>query len=71
MKITYIAETSLTNKSAYTHHVLKMCDAFCKKGDVKLIVPFVEKNLNFKSVKRKFLLKSKKNIFLKSILKKK
>ncbi len=71
MKITYIAETSLTNKSAYTHHVLKMCDAFCKKGDVKLIIPFVEKNLNFKAVKRKFLLKSRKNIFLKSILKKK
>ena len=31
MKIVYIAETSLTNKSAYTHHVLKMCDAFSKK----------------------------------------
>ena len=31
MKITYIAETSLTNKSAYTVHVLKMCDALSKK----------------------------------------
>ena len=30
MKVVYIAETSLTNKSAYTHHVIKMCDAFQK-----------------------------------------
>ena len=71
MKITYIAETSLTNKSAYTHHVLKMCDSFCKKGDVKLIIPYVEKDLNFKTIKKKFLLKSKKNILIKSILKNK
>ena len=27
----YIADTSLTNKSAYTHHVIKMCDAFSQK----------------------------------------
>ncbi len=71
MKITYIAETSLTNKSAYTHHVLKMCDSLCKKGDVKLIIPFADKNLNLKRIKKNFLLKSKKNIFIKSILKNK
>lgn len=71
MKIAYIAETSLTNKSAYTHHVLKMCDSFSKKGDVKLIIPFVDKKLNFEVIKKKFLLKSKKNFLIKSILKKK
>ena len=50
MKITYIAEISLTNRSAYTHHVLKMCDAFSKKGKVELIIPFVKGKLNFKKI---------------------
>ena len=39
MKITYITETSLTNKSAQSVHVLKMCDAFSKKSEVQLIIP--------------------------------
>ena len=69
MKITYIAETSLTNRSAYTHHVLKMCDAFSKKGKVELIIPFVKGKLNFKKIKRNFLLKTKENFMIRSILK--
>ena len=68
MKITYIAETSLTNKSAYTHHVLKMCDAFCKKNDVHLIIPYAKNNLSLKKIKKQFLLTTKKNILIKSIL---
>jgi len=68
MKITYIAETSLSNKSAYTHHVLKMCDAFCKKADVQLIIPYVGNNLNLKKLKKNFLLTAKKNILIKPIL---
>ncbi len=68
MKITYIAETSLTNKSAYTHHVLKMCDAFCKKNDVQLIIPYANNNLSLKKIKKNFLLTAKKNILIKSIL---
>ena len=52
MKVFYIAETSLTNKSAYTHHVLKMCDALSKKGNVQLIIPYFNKNLNFKKIKK-------------------
>ena len=68
MKIIYIAETSMTNKSAYTHHVLKMCDAFCKKADVQLIIPYVDNNLNLKKLKKIFLLTAKKNILIKSIL---
>ena len=39
MKIAYIAETSLTNKSAYTVHVLKMCDALSKKNNLTLLLP--------------------------------
>lgn len=69
MKITYIAETSLTNRSAYTHHVLKMCDAFSKKGNVELIIPFEQEKFNFQKIKRNFLLKAKKNFTIKSILK--
>ena len=68
MKVIYIAETSLTNRSAYTHHVLKMCDAFCKKADVQLIIPYVGNNLNLKKLKKNFLLTAKKNILIKPIL---
>ncbi len=69
MKITYIAETSLTNRSAYTHHVLKMCDAFSKKGNVELIIPSVKKKFNFQKIKKNFLLKTKKKLKIRSILK--
>ncbi len=69
MKITYIAEISLANRSAYTHHVLKMCDAFSKKGKVELIIPSIKGNLNFQKIKRNFLLKTKENFLIKSILK--
>ena len=71
MKITYIAETSLTNKSAYTHHILKMCDAFSKKGEVELALPYIEENTKFKNIKKNFLLSVKKKITLKGILRNK
>ena len=67
MKIAYIAETSLTNKSAYTVHVLKMCDALSKKNHVSLLIPF-SKNLNFKKLRKKFMLNSKNKFFIHSIL---
>ena len=41
----YIADTSLTNKSAYTHHVIKMCDAFSQKKNTTLIIPFLKKKI--------------------------
>ncbi len=69
MKIKYIAETLLTNKSAYTHHVLKMCDAFSKKNDVCLIIPWKEKKINFLKIKKQFLFTSKKKFLIKDILK--
>ena len=68
MKIKYISETLLTNKSAYTHHVLKMCDAFSKKSDVCLLIPMIDKRINFTKIKKDFLLTSKKNFLIKDIL---
>ena len=68
MKITYITETSLTNKSAQSVHVLKMCDAFSKKSEVQLIIPHANKNLSLKNIKKNFLLTAKKNIIVKPIL---
>jgi len=69
MKITYIAEISLTNRSAYTHHVLKMCDALSKKGNIELIIPFAKRNVNLNKIKKNFLIKTKKNFLIRSILK--
>ena len=43
MRVAYIAETYLDNRSAYTHHVIKMCDAFCAKNNkttFRLSFPF-------------------------------
>ena len=47
MRVAYIAETSLDNRSAYTHHVIKMCDAFQKKTGVNLIIPYIKKKTKF------------------------
>jgi hypothetical protein len=69
MKIAYIAETSLTNKSAYTQHVLKMCDAFSQHDhDVILMIPELSKKTNYKNIQEDFLLLSKKKIKIYSIL---
>ena len=60
MKIFYIAETSLTNKSAYSHHVIKMCDAFVKLGHkTSLITSKKNLNLNLNKMKRDFALRGK------------
>lgn len=68
MKIAYIAETYLNNRSAYTHHVIKMCDAFClKNNSTTLIIPHNNKT-NFKKIKKNFLLTSKKEFLIKPIL---
>jgi glycosyltransferase involved in cell wall biosynthesis len=69
MKIVYIAETSLTNQSAYSQHVIKMCDAFGQRScDLTLVVPKEKNNLTFKKIKRNFLLNSKKPFVIKSML---
>ena len=41
IKIHYIADTVLENKSAYSQHVVKMCDAFGLAGiKTILFIPF-------------------------------
>ena len=72
MKIVYVAETSLTNKSAYTQHVVKMCDAFCHLNhDLILYLPKVGENFIFETLKKKFLLTAKKKFKIKSLIDKK
>ncbi len=60
-KLLYLSDFSLPNKSAYTVHVLKICEAFSKKKiQVKLIVN--SSKVNFKKVKRDYLLDHSFNI---------
>ena len=61
MKIAYIAETSLTNKSAYTVHVLKMCDALSKKNNLTLLLP--KNKVYYKTLKKEFLFTSKNKFY--------
>ena len=57
-KIFYIAEVSLNSKSAYLQQVLKMCDAFATEGHQVILFVINSKNINFSTLKRKYLLKS-------------
>ena len=69
MKIVYIAETSLTNNSAYTHHVVKMCDAFSQLNqEVVLYIPQLHKNFKYEDIEKKYLLLSKKKFKIKSLI---
>ena len=58
-KIFYIADFSLPNKSAYSSHVLKICDAFGEvtKNNVELLIPFLDSNYSLKEVKKDYLLR--------------
>ena len=68
MKIIYIAETSITNKSAYTHHVMKMCDAFSQLNhDLILLIPNFEKKIHFNKIRKNFLLNGRKGFKIKTI----
>ncbi len=69
MKVTYIAETSLTNKSAYTVHVLKMCDALSQKNKLTLLLP--KNKIDYKTLKKRFMLTSKNKFLLESTINKK
>jgi|688.fasta_scaffold29391_6 glycosyltransferase involved in cell wall biosynthesis len=68
-KVSYIAELNSIPDSAYTIHVLKMCDNFKKLGCyLKLYLPYSAYN-NSNKIKKKYLLK---NYFLiENVLKKK
>ncbi len=60
-KIIYIADFSLPNKSAYSLHVLKICDAFNEytRKTTKLIIPFLDENYTSKKIKKDYKLKYK------------
>ena len=66
-KINYIAEINLPSNSGYTHHVLKICDAFSNFKETKLFV--LSKSVKFSSLKSNYLLK--KNLKFKNFLQKK
>ncbi len=69
-KIFYIADFSIPNKSAYTVHVLKICDNFVKNGyNLTLLLYSNEKNISFKTIKKKY--KLKKNFKIKYCFQKK
>ncbi len=71
-KIFYISDFSLPNMSAYTIHVLKMCDAFSESNyDLCLLLPHIKKGYKFKKIKKDYLLKSSFKIlgFFKSKIK--
>ena len=65
MKIAYIAETYLNNRSAYTHHVIKMWMHSVKKLTT-LIIPYIKK-INLKN-KKKLFTNFKKKFLVKLIL---
>lgn len=70
MKVIYIAETRLENQSAYSHHVIKMCDAFIQNNfDTTLFLPF-EKKISYIQLYKDYALKGKKFFVIKSLLKK-
>ena len=67
ININYICEVNYPNTSAYSIHVMKMCDAFAKQNKVKLFVP--SSNISYKNLITQYNIKNK--IDLISIYKKK
>lgn len=55
--ILYVAELNLPSKSAYTQHVLKICDAFAKKKRIHLLT--LSNKSNFKEIKNNYILKNR------------
>lgn len=72
MKIFYVADTSLNNKSAYSQHVIKMCDGFGQLNlGVNLLLPEIDNKIKFNYLKKNFLLNSYKSFKFLPILNKK
>ena len=60
-KIYYVAELNLPSKSAYSIHVMKMCEAFSKlRYDVNLLVI---NSKNIKKINKIYNIKNRFNIF--------
>ena len=71
MQIYYLAEIDLPTTSAYSLHVLKMCDALAKNNNVKLIIFSCEKKFDYFELKKNYLLKNKFEIICCHKIKKK
>lgn len=64
----YIAEIFLPNKSAYSTHVIKMCNELSLKfSSTELLLFNMNKNLTFKILKKKYILRGNKHFFIKNI----
>lgn len=70
MKIYYIAETNLNNQSAYSQHVIKMCDAFLQNNFETILLLPLQKKISYKKIYKDYSLKGKKKFIINSILKK-
>ena len=57
MRVFYIAELNIPNSSAYTQHVMKMCDEFSKNCNTTLII-YSKKNYSYRKIKKDYLLKN-------------
>ena len=65
--IIYIANFNLPNTSAYSHHVIKMCDALkSNTNSLQLLIPYKNKSYKFNNIKNDYILKNdfKINTFL-------
>ena len=71
MQVYYLAEIDLPNTSAYSLHVLKMCDALAENNNVKLIIFSCEEKVNYSKLKQDYLLKNKFKIVCYNKIKKK
>jgi glycosyltransferase involved in cell wall biosynthesis len=60
ININYISEIYLPSRSAYTQHVLKICDAFSKKHKTNLFL-FANK-VRYQTLKKNYILKKNFNI---------
>ena len=58
--INYICEVNYPNTSAYSIHVMKMCDAFAKQNKVNLFVP--SSSVSYKNLKTQYNIKNKINL---------
>ena len=62
----YIAEIFLPNKSAYSTHVVKMCNELSIKfNSAELILFNSDKNLTFRKLRKNYILRGKKSFFIK------
>jgi glycosyltransferase involved in cell wall biosynthesis len=66
----YIAEINLPSKSAYTVHVMQMCNAIAKKNShLNLLVPYIDPQKPFNTLKKEYGLTN--NFKIKSVFKSK